>query len=253
MPTTLPVSVPGPPRDASVSASAVASRVRRAFSLSGVVPLGVFLVVHLAVNARALAGSAAFEASTRFFRSSPVSVVLPLVEALFVFAPLLFHGALGLWLVIARKTLEPAPPYARWARLGMRITGVGALAFLVVHLPALRFHSPGVHLGGGELATLLDASLSTTSRGVPWWGLAYLVGTACVSFHFAAGLWGFVAMTRAVRPSAARRTRAAWGAMGLGLVLWLGFADVVVFRATGSPLFGAAPADVSPTTACPPP
>jgi succinate dehydrogenase / fumarate reductase cytochrome b subunit len=244
MPTTLPVSVPDPALEGSLPAS----RARRAFSLSGVVPLGVFLVVHLAVNARALAGSYAFDAGASALQRVPG---LPLIEAVFVFAPLLFHGALGVWLVIARKTLAPAPPYPRWARVGMRVTGVGALAFLAVHLPALRFHSPGVHLGGGELATLLDASLSATSHGVPWWGVAYLVGTACVAFHFASGLWGFFATTRAGRASARRRARAAWGAAGLGIALWLGFANVIVFRATGAPMFGAATETPAPSPPCP--
>jgi succinate dehydrogenase / fumarate reductase, cytochrome b subunit len=244
MRTTLPVSVPDPTLEASLSAS----RARRAFSLSGVVPLGVFLVVHLAVNARALAGSRAFEAVASALQRLPG---LPLIEAVFVFAPLLFHGALGLWLVIARKTLAPAPPYPRWARVGTRVTGVGALAFLLVHLPALRFHSPGVHLSGGELATLLDASLSATSHGVPWCGIAYLVGTACVAFHFACGLWGFFALSRAGRESARGRARAAWGAVGIGIALWLGFANVVVFRATGSPIFGAAVETPAPSAPCP--
>jgi succinate dehydrogenase / fumarate reductase, cytochrome b subunit len=244
MPTTLPVSVPGPTLEASLSAS----RARRAFSLSGVVPLGVFLVVHLAVNARALAGSRAFEAGASALQRVPG---LPLVEAVLVFAPLLFHGALGTWLVIARKTLAPATPYPRWVKAAMRVTGVGALAFLLLHLPALRFHSPGVHLSGGELATLLDASLSATSHGVPWCGVAYLVGTACVAFHFASGLWGFFAATRAVRGSARRRARAAWGAVGLGIALWLGFANVVVFRATGAPMFGAAAETAPPSPPCP--
>lgn len=244
MPTTLPVSVPDPALEGSLSAA----RARRAFSLSGVVPLGIFLVVHLAVNARALAGSQAFDAGASALQRVPG---LPLLEAVFVFAPLLFHGALGVWLVIARKTLVPAVPYPGWARVGMRVTGVGALAFLVVHLPALRFHSPGVHLDGGELATLLDASLSATSHGVPWWGVAYLVGTACVAFHFACGLWGFFASTRAGRASARRRARIAWGAAGLGIALWLGFANVIVFRATGAPMFGAATETPPPSPPCP--
>jgi succinate dehydrogenase / fumarate reductase cytochrome b subunit len=232
MPTTLPVSVPGPDLEASASA---ALRVRRAFSLSGVVPLGAFIVLHLAFNARALWGGWAFTWTVDAIDRVPG---LPLLEALVVFAPLLFHGALGVWLVATRTPLAPPAPYPRGMRIAMRASGVGVLAFLALHLPAIRFHLRGMRPCGGELATLLDAQLSTTWHGVPWQCLAYLAGTACVTLHFAGGLWGFYATTRAGRESALRRRRAAWGALSLGVLMWATFADVVVLRATGAALVG---------------
>ena len=225
-------------------------RVRRAFSLSGVVPLGAFLVVHLFLNARALGGGWAFAGTVDALDRLPG---LPIVEALLVFAPLVFHGGLGLWLVATRRPLSPQAPYPRGLRFAMRVTGVVVLAFLCVHLPALRFRVPGTRLGGGELATLLDAELSSTSHGVPWRGLVYLVGTACVTLHFACGLWGFYATTRAGRESARRRRQAAWGALGLGLAMWVTFADVVILRATGSALFGGDPPPPPATAPCPMP
>lgn len=250
MPTTLPVSVPGPDLEASASAASVALRVRRAFSLSGLVPLGAFLVVHLAINARALCGSWAFAGTVDTFNRTPG---LPLVESLLVFAPLVFHGALGLWLVVTRTALAPPSPYPHGVRLAMRATGVGVLAFLAVHLPTVRFHVPGKRLGGDELATLLDAGLSSTSHGVPWQGLVYLAGTACVTLHFACGLWGFYATTRAGLESARRRRWAAWGALGVGLAMWVTFADVVVLRATGAPLLGGDPRPPPARLPCPAP
>ena len=220
--------------------------MRRAFSLSGVVPLGAFLVVHLAMNLRALAGGRAFAAAVRMLHDVPA---LPLLEALFVFAPLVFHGALGLWLVLARRSLAAPSPYPPALARAMRVTGIAVLAFLGLHLPELRFHTRGFRLGGSELASLLDADLSPPSMD-PVAGIAYLVGTACVVFHFACGVWGFFARTRAGRDSARRRKRAAWGAAAVGLAMWLSFADVVVLRATGATWLGGAPDDPS-TAPCP--
>jgi succinate dehydrogenase / fumarate reductase, cytochrome b subunit len=247
MRTTLPVPVPGSVLEASAS---TALRIRRAFSLSGVLPLGAFLVVHLSLNARALRGGWAFAGTVDALDRLPG---LPIIEALFVFAPLVFHGALGLWLVATRRPLSPQAPYPRGLRLAMRATGVVVLAFLCLHLSALRFRVPGTRLDGGELATLLDAGLSTTSHGVPWQGLVYLVGTACVTLHFACGLWGFYATTRAGRENGRRRQLAAWGSLGLGLAMWVTFADVVILRATGSALFGADPSPPPATRPCPVP
>ena len=246
MPTTPPVPDPGSDLEANGPA---APRIRRASPLSGAVPLGAFLVVHLAMNARALSGSWAFSSTVEALDQVPRQ---PLVEAVFVFAPLVFHGALGLWLVATRRQLGPSP-YAPAVRAAMRVTGVVVLAFLALHLPSIRFHVPGTRLRGGELATLLDAQLSTMSHGVPWPGLVYLIGTTCVAMHFACGLWGFYATTRTGRESARRRRQAAWGALGLGVAMGIAFADVVVLRATGSAMFAGNPLPPPATAACPEP
>jgi succinate dehydrogenase / fumarate reductase cytochrome b subunit len=223
-------------------------RLRRLFSLSGVFPLGAFLVLHLALNARVLRGASAFAATVRVLHQVPA---VPLVESLFVFAPLVFHGALGLWLVATRRPLTPPTPYPPVLRGAMRVTGVVAVAFLAMHLPELRFHSAGTRLNGDELATLLDADLSRISRGVPWCGLVYLIGTACVTFHFACGLWGFFATTRAGRESPSRRKWAAFGAAAAGLTMWIAFADVVVLHATGAKLVGSDTLEPIAPEACP--
>jgi succinate dehydrogenase / fumarate reductase, cytochrome b subunit len=245
--TTL--SVPGPGSDREARASTV-RRVRRAFSLCGVVPLGVFLLVHLAINASALWGPRAFVAAVSALQHVPA---LPLVETLFVFAPLVFHGALGVWLVATGRSLPDPPPYAPAVRVAMRVTAVGTLAFLALHLADARFRSPGTHLGGPELATLLDAGLSSVWRGVPWRGLAYLVGSACATFHLAGGLWGFYATTPAGRDDAARRRRAAWLAIAGGVALWAAFSDVTVLRATGSAPVAFPALDTSAGEPCPSP
>jgi succinate dehydrogenase / fumarate reductase cytochrome b subunit len=250
MPITPPVSltdVPLPDPDLAARA-ADARRMRRAFSMSGVFPLGAFLVLHLLLNAQALRGTPAFEATVRSLHRIPAA---PLVESIFVFAPLLFHGALGLWLVASRTPLVPVAPYPPLVRIVMRATGVVAALFLAMHLSEIRFHSAGTRLGGDELATLLDADLSSVSRGVPWRGLGYLVGTACVTFHFACGLWGFFATTRAGRESPSGRKWAACGAIAGGLAMWVAFADVVVLRATGARLFGAGAQEAAAAEPCP--
>jgi succinate dehydrogenase / fumarate reductase cytochrome b subunit len=222
---------------------------RRAFSLSGTVPLGAFLVVHLATNARALAGDEAFARAVRLHERVPARA---LVEALFVFAPLLFHACFGLWLVVTRRPLATPSPYAPAVRVAMRVTGVLALAFVAMHLPELRFRTPGARPAGDALLTILSADLSSMHAGLPLRAAAYLLGTACVCFHFAAGLFGAFAATRRGEARAARR-RAAWWAAAVGAIMWLLFANVVVYHATGARLFGRAPPAETSTEPCPPP
>jgi hypothetical protein len=73
-----------------------------------------------------------------------------------------------------------------------------------------------------------------------------------VCFHFAAGLWALFATTPRGEAGRARR-RAAWWAAAVGAALWVLFADVVVFRATGSRLLGGAAHEESSRSPCPSP
>jgi succinate dehydrogenase/fumarate reductase cytochrome b subunit (b558 family) len=223
--------------------------VRRLFSLTGVVPLGVFLVVHVVVNARAVRGEQAFAESADALARIPA---LPLVELLFVLLPLVVHAAIGLWLVASRQPLAEPSPYPPGVAAAMRVTGLVALAFLAMHLPELRFRGLVRSPSGGELATRLAADLSSTWHGLPWRGAAYLLASACIVFHFAAGLWGFFARTRRGSDDRARR----WAALGVALVgsaMWLLLVDAVVFHATGARLFGSRAAATSEIGPCPPP
>ena len=223
---------------------------RRLFSLSGVVPLGVFLLLHLATTARALRGDAAFARAVELWHGVPA---LPVVESLLVFAPLLLHACVGVWLVATRRALAPPAPYPRAVGIAVRATGVVALAFVALHLPELRFPQLGARLDGGTLGTLMAAKLSATWHGLPLRGVAYLVGTACVVFHFVAGLWGFAATTRRGQAERVRRWLA-WGVALLGVAMWAVSANVVVYYATGARLFGGpAPEDVESHTPCPAP
>ncbi len=219
----------------------------RAFSLSGVLPLGAFLVVHVGTNLQALRGERAFDAAVRAEHRLPG---LPVLEALLVFAPLILHGGYGVWLVATGRSVREPSPYPRALRLALRVTGVVALAFLALHLPELRFRGGAQTADGGVLLTILATDLSSMQHGVPWRAVAYLLGSACVAFHFALGLWGSFAGTPHGSDARARR-RAAVLAGVIGVGLWVLFADAVVFHATGARLVGHVAPDV-PSAPCPP-
>lgn len=222
---------------------------RRLFSLSGLVPLGAFLVLHVVVNARAVRGEDAFDAAVGAMHRVPG---LGLLEIALVYAPLVLHAAIGVWLVATRASLVEPSPYPRPLLLSMRGTGLVALAFLAWHLPEVRALSPGPRLQGGEVLTILQEHLSSTWLGIPWGGLAYLVGAAAVVMHFAAGAWGFVArLPRAADP--ATRRWLAWAAGALGVTLFVLFANVAVLHATGARLFGSRAAQPPSREPCPMP
>ncbi len=160
-----------------------------------------------------------------------------------------------MWLTTTRKPLAAKRPYSPSMRLAMRIAGIGVLAFLAMHLPEFRWRDAGERLGGSATASLLAADLSWTWQGMPWRGLAYLVGAACAAFHLGVGLWGLFAGSNRGQSSSRARVAAAWGFGAASFAIWLGFANVVVMHATGAALFGVAPAAADPegTGPCPSP
>jgi succinate dehydrogenase / fumarate reductase cytochrome b subunit len=215
-----------------------------------VLPLGAFLVAHLGVNTFALRGAPRFAAVLETLHRVRG---LGILEACFILVPLTVHGALGCWLVVTRRSLRMPRPYPPQVRLAMRVASIGVLAFLAMHLPEFRWRGAVGRLGGSETADLLATDLSWTWQGMPWRGLAYLVGAACATFHFGVGLWGMFASS--TRGQASRRARVTWAwAFGTAsFALWLGFANVVVMHATGAALFGGPPAADWDTGPCPAP
>jgi succinate dehydrogenase / fumarate reductase cytochrome b subunit len=222
--------------------------LRPAFSVSGVLPLGVFLVLHLAVNARVLAGDGAFAALADRLDRGPALVF---IEAIFVFVPLALHGALGLVALVAREPIVAPSPYPPGIARALRATGAVALVFLMLHLAEVRFRGGGAHLTGYELVSVLEGGLSSTLHGVPLRAAWYVLAAGCVSFHFVAGAWGIFARSSAAAGRPAARRRAAWAAGLVGCVLVLGFGDVVVYYATGARILGGEPSAQPAAVKCP--
>jgi succinate dehydrogenase/fumarate reductase cytochrome b subunit len=69
-------------------------------SLTGVVPVGVFLLAHLWTNAQALSGQSAFDAAVSEIHHLPY---LPAIEVFGIFLPLSFHALYGVKLALEAK------------------------------------------------------------------------------------------------------------------------------------------------------
>ena len=82
--------------------------LRRLHSLSGIVPVGAYMVVHLLTNASVLDGPATFQ--RRVYAIHSLGAVLPLVEWTFIFLPLLYHAIYGV--LIVRGALPNSSTYS---------------------------------------------------------------------------------------------------------------------------------------------
>lgn len=217
------------PSSAREASSRRAFVLRKLHGLTGIVPVGGFLVLHLWTNASALFGRASFDAAVGRIQELPA---LWAFELFGVLLPLAFHAGYGLWLWRGSAPNVAAYPYARnWAYLAQRITGTFVLLFVALHLYELWAQKWFGGLLPRQFYGELTAGLSATVAGVPLRAWAYVLGVLAAAFHFANGLVGFsqgwgLVLTRAGQ----RRLGIAALVVGGGLSL-LGVATVVHFAA----------------------
>lgn len=220
--------------------------LRRLHSLSGVVPLGGFLVEHLWTNASALWGQRHFDAAVARIEALPGLVA---IEVFGIFLPLAFHAGYGLWLTRRSRPNVGSYPLARnWGYLLQRLSGVVLLAFLAFHLWEFRIQKWLFGMDSRSFYPVLAAGLSSTPWGIPWRAVFYLLGLIAACAHLGNGLFGFACTWGIVVSRAAqRRLFAVCCAIGAGTFV-LGTLTVLHF-ATG-PLWQSTPPDADSSAHC---
>jgi succinate dehydrogenase / fumarate reductase cytochrome b subunit len=170
--------------------------IRRLHSLTGLVPVGVFLTVHLLTNMGILDNT--YQERVNLIHSMGERT-LEVVEWTGIFLPILFHGIIGLIIVARGKRNLAYYPYGENFRYTLqRWTGVIAFAFILWHVFQTRgwintgwwLEHVTRPLGGG----VFDAkqAVNTGIKAVqlaPWVAPLYAVGILASVYHFANGLW----------------------------------------------------------------
>lgn len=155
---------------------------RRLHSLLGVVPIGLFLLVHLTVNHQATGGAESFNRAANFMESLPFLHVL---EILLIFLPLLYHAIYGLYIAFTGTVNTGKFGYFRnWMYLLQRITGVITLIFVAWHIWETRIAM--------MFGTPLNYQMMEDIFSSPFMIGFYLVGIISAIFHFSNGLWSFM-------------------------------------------------------------
>ncbi len=203
--------------------------IRRLHSLTGIVPVGLFLFNHLLTNSTAFLGPEKFNHHVELIHSLPWLLA---IETLFIFLPLLFHGVLGVAIAWQAKPNQNQYPYMdNWRFALQRITAYITIVFVVVHLVHFRFaHWFGIadsyaaahDMPGGFFLFTVDG-FHNGLLGLPVWAwlFVYLIGLLAAVFHFCNGIvtfcitWGLV-----IGDESRKRVSLAAGGLGALLVVW---------------------------------
>ncbi|MBV9609363.1 MAG: succinate dehydrogenase [Acidobacteria bacterium] len=201
---------------------------RRLHSLSGIFPIGAFLLEHYISNAFATNGGNAYNQQVRLLTSLPFVVW---IEVFFIYIPLLYHSLYGFYIWYrGDSNVGAAYPWTgNWMYAAQRWTGAIAFFYMGYHTYTMRFS--GVHLLTHS-AESFNKVYSAFQN--PWVVAFYIVGIVAASWHFAYGLWLFAAKWGITVGEGARR-RFGIVCVGIGAVLIvIGMASMLAFL-TGTP------------------
>lgn len=173
--------------------------LHRLHSLFGVLPVGGFLVFHLWENSQSRFGMAYYnEHVVGWLQGMNYLLVM---EVVMIALPLLLHLGYGLAIIHGGRTEWRRYPYLHSRLYGLqRVSGVGILAFLLLHVGATRIwgmFDPAVR---DNLFVHLQQQL-----GDPLILGVYLLGLLLAVFHLCNGLWTFAISWGLVTDVAAQR------------------------------------------------
>ncbi len=154
---------------------------RRLHSLLGVIPVGVFLTLHLTVNHFATRGEEAYNAATKFMGSLPFLLFL---EFTIIYIPLVIHAIYGVYIAFtAKNNIQRYGTFRNWMFVLQRITGVILIIFIAWHVWETRIAKAlGAEVNFDMMANIVDN---------PAMLVFYIVGIVCATFHLSNGLWSF--------------------------------------------------------------
>lgn len=155
---------------------------RRLHSLLGVIPVGLFLIMHLVVNYNATKGPEAFNKAAGFMENLPFLLFL---EFAFIYIPIVFHAIYGVYIAFtAKPNVGRFGKFRNWMFVLQRFTGIFLIIFIAWHVWETRLAKAffGTEVNFDMMANIVDNPLML---------IFYNIGIVSATFHLANGLWSF--------------------------------------------------------------
>jgi succinate dehydrogenase / fumarate reductase cytochrome b subunit len=155
---------------------------RRLHSLLGVIPVGLFLIMHLMLNYNATKGPEAFNKAAGFMENLPFLLFL---EFAFIYIPIVFHAIYGVYIAFtAKSNVGRFGTFRNWMFVLQRLTGIFLIIFIAWHVWETRLAKAffGTEVNFDMMANIVDNPLML---------IFYIIGIVSATFHLSNGLWSF--------------------------------------------------------------
>jgi succinate dehydrogenase / fumarate reductase cytochrome b subunit len=211
--------------------------LRKLHQLTGIMPLGFFLLEHFYTNSKALNGATEFNTAVQDLQQIPYIL---LIEIGGIFIPLIYHAVYGIVISVEMRPNNLHYPYARnWFYTIQRLTGFILFFFITFHVLNFRFGLiPG--LNTLSVARHPEESFQIVAREfriVPIF-IVYVIGITATVWHLANGIWLFLVDWGITIGERAQKI-AGYACLGFGIVLLaVGINAAVAFIRPGGLLPG---------------
>jgi len=196
--------------------------LRRLHSLSGIVPVGIFVIMHLFTNFQLIAGD--YQHEVEFIHSLPALLFMEIA----IWGGIGFHAALGVCYMM--KWLPNVRQYTyadNWRYFLQRITGWIALIFIFLHIATLRWRwniagwDTPFFVAAPDGTPLVAASTAMALQTSAFVVFLYVVGVFSVVFHWCNGLWtAAITWGLTISVNAQRRWGYACAVLGIALSIF---------------------------------
>ena len=155
--------------------------IRRIHSILGIVPIGIFLCLHLTLNSSAILGVDAWSAVIDGMRNVPFII---LGELFIIAIPILFHAVYGFYIVYLSDMPLLRYQYVKnWMFILQRVTAVITTIFVIYHVLFVRILTD---------STLDVMSAMANGLQTPVGFILELIGIWASIYHFTNGIFTFL-------------------------------------------------------------
>ncbi|KGR91368.1 succinate dehydrogenase [Ureibacillus massiliensis 4400831 = CIP 108448 = CCUG 49529] len=190
---------------------------RRLHSLLGIIPVGLFLLVHFTINFTATQGAEAYNAAAGMMEYVPFLII---VEWVVIYIPLLFHGLYGVYIAFtATNNVKRFGTFRNWMFVLQRFTGIFLVVFIAWHIFQTRIQK--------ALGAEVNYDMMSDIVANPWMLAFYIVGILAATFHLSNGIWSFL-VSWGITQSPKSQKVASYITMAFFVVFSIGFVAAIL-------------------------
>ena len=196
---------------------------RKLHSLTGILPIGVYLIVHFWENSYALVSPEKYNEISQGMQIIPWRVP---VEIAVLGLPILYHSLYGLYVWWSGKSNVVRYPWVgNWMFTVQRWTGLLALLFIGFHVWTTRI----LEHGKTTFASMNHQFESTL------YVVFYLIGVTACAVHLGVGIWNFMCKWGLAATVRSQRAAGYLGVLVAVMLTVMGFAVVAGLRYSWHP------------------
>jgi succinate dehydrogenase / fumarate reductase cytochrome b subunit len=192
--------------------------LRKLHSLTGIFPIGFFLLEHFWTNSAALVSPGKFDQAAGDLESAPW---LFFAEIFGIWIPILYHGFYGIYVWLrGQSNVSEYVWVGSWMYAVQRYTGLIAFVFIGWHVYTERFLPHGNSTFASVHANLTH----------PLYFWIYVIGVTAASVHLGSGVWNFLCKWGLAATASAQRAAGYLGVVVAIVFTVVGLAIAISFR-----------------------